>query len=172
LEEKVMGMIQQLEIAVVVAIGKNRAIGKENKLLWHIKEDLQRFKRLTMGYPIIMGRKTFESIGKPLPGRTNIIVTRDKDWQREGATTAHSFEEALEIAKKLDGEKIFIGGGSQIYEQALPFVTKLYLTLIDDDKEADSYFPPYEHLFTKKVFEEQHRAPDGLRYSWVDLERA
>jgi dihydrofolate reductase len=142
--------------------------------LWHIPDDLKRFKTLTLGHPVIMGRKTFESIvstlGKPLPGRTNIVVTRDANWSYEGAIVAHSLEEALTKAKEIDVEEIFIGGGSQIYEQAFPFVDRLYLTLIDDEKEGDTYFPSWEKEFTKVLKEEEHNY-NGLHYRWVDLER-
>lgn len=168
------------EIATIVALGRdgnhNHALGKDNKLIWHIKEDLKRFKELSLGHPVIMGRKTFESIfamlGKPLPNRTNIVVTRNADWHCEGVTTVSSFQEALSLAKQLDQERIVIGGGAEIYRQALPFTTKLYLTLIDDSKEADSFFPPYEDQFPKKIFEEEHQTPEGIRYKWVDVERA
>ncbi|MBI5470547.1 dihydrofolate reductase [Candidatus Kaiserbacteria bacterium] len=162
-------------IVAVVAMGKNRVLGNDNKLLWHIPDDLKRFKQLTLGHPIIMGRKTFESIvgyiGHPLPERTNIVVTRDPLWSYKGVQTASSIEDAIELAKKAPGsDEIHIGGGAQIYEQALPYIDKLYLTLIDDSKPGDSFFPPYEHLFTKKTFEES-RDYKGLKYTWVDLER-
>ncbi len=163
-----------LEIGIVVAMGKNREIGMEGELLWYIPEDLKRFKELTLGHPIIMGRKTFESIikilGKPLPGRTNIVITRNKEWKYEGILITHSFEEALEKAKEINPDKIFIGGGAQIYTLALPYVTNLYLTLIDDEKKSDSFFPPYEHIFTKKIFEEL-REHNGLKYTWLNLEK-
>ncbi|MBI5456328.1 dihydrofolate reductase [Candidatus Kaiserbacteria bacterium] len=160
-------------VVAVVAIGKNRELGEGDRLLWHIPDDLKRFKRLTLGHPIVMGRKTFESIvkilGKPLPERTNIVVTRDSNWKYEGILAASSIEDAIELAKQQPGsEEIHIGGGAQIYEQALPFIDKLYLTLIDDTKDADAFFPPYEHLFTKKTFEEA-RESNGLKYRWVDL---
>lgn len=169
------------KISAIAAIGRNRELGKGNELLWHIPDDLKRFKDLSMGHPIILGRKTFESIvkilGGPLPGRTNIVVTRNPQmFDLRGRTseivTAISVEKAIEKAKSAPGsEQIIIGGGAQIYEQALPFTDKLYLTLIDDTKEADSFFPPYEHDFTKKVFEEE-REWNGLKYKWMDLERA
>ena len=161
-------------IAAVVAIGKNRELGKGNELLWHISDDLKRFKKVTMGHPIIFGRKTFESLPKrPLPGRTNIVVTRDASWKHEGVLVADSLEKAIEIAKKQPGaEEIHIGGGAQIYEQALPHINKLYLTLIDAEAlDADSFFPPYEAEFTKKTFEEE-REWNGLKYRWVDVERS
>lgn len=161
-------------ITAVVAIGRNRELGKDGKLLWHIPDDLKRFKRLTLGHPIIMGRKTFESIvgylGGPLPGRTNIVVTKDPAWKYDGVMKANDLESAIKIGKGLDSEEVGIGGGAQIYEQALKYIDKLYLTLIDDEKQADSFFPPYEDIFTKKVFEEEHEW-NGLRYKWVDLER-
>lgn len=170
---------KRARISIVVALGRgrlhNRVIGKDNQLLWHIPDDLKRFKALTLGHPVIMGRKTFESIlaviGKPLPGRTNIVVTRQHGYAVPGATVAHSLIEAIGIAEGAPGgEEIFIGGGGELYKEALPFVSKLYLTLIDDEKEGDSYFPPYEEIFTKKIFEEP-REWDGLTYRWIDLER-
>jgi len=162
-------------ICAVVAIGKNRELGKNGKLLWHIPDDLKRFKELTMGHPVIMGRKTFESIVSyikgPLSGRTNIVITRDSSWKYEGATVVRSLEEAIEKAKELDAEEIHIGGGADIYKQALPLIDKLYLTLIDAEGEADTFFPPYMEQFKKKVFEEAHEW-NGIKYRFVDLERA
>lgn len=168
----------QPRISIAVALGKdgknNHVIGHGNDLVWRIPDDLKRFKQLTMGHPVIMGRRTFESIlsslGKPLPGRTNIVVTRDPNWNHEGVLVFHTIEEAIAKAKELDQDEIHIGGGAQIYEQALPYVDKLYLTLIYDVREGDTFFPPYEHLFTKKTFEEE-REHNGLKYRWVDLEK-
>lgn len=163
-------------ICAVVAIGKNRELGKDGKLLWHIPDDLKRFKELTRGHPVIMGRKTFESIvgylGGPLPERTNIVISRHIDLvgRYAGVMVVASLEEALEKAKEIDSEEIHIGGGAQIYEQALPIIDKLYLTLIDAEGDADIFFPPYEHLFTKKTFEEEHEWR-GIKYRFVDLER-
>ena len=172
-----------VRICAVVAIGKNRELGKEGKLLWHIPDDLKRFKRLTHEHPVIMGRKTFESIvgylGKPLPDRTNIVVTRHPESLKSDEVRPHrisdviivsSLEEGIEKAKTLDDTEIHICGGAQIYEQALPYIDKLYLTLVDASAEADSFFPPYEKEFTKKVFDEAHEW-NGLKYRWVDLER-
>ncbi|HVM73459.1 MAG TPA: dihydrofolate reductase [Candidatus Paceibacterota bacterium] len=165
-------------ISIVVAIGNgrlhNRVLGKGNELIWHIPDDLKRFRDLTRGHPVVMGRKTFESIvamrGSGLPNRPNIVVTRDPNWEFKDAIVAHSLEEGIAKAKELDQEEIFIGGGGEIYTQALPLVDKLYLTLIDDEKEGDSFFPAYEDEFTKKTFEEA-REWNGLKYRWVDLER-
>jgi dihydrofolate reductase len=166
-----------MSIVAVVAIGRNRELGNQNELLWHIPDDLKRFKKLSRGHPIILGRKTFESIvqilGKPLPERTNIVVTRDENWNYEGVLTAPSIEAAIELSKKQPGaEEIHIGGGAQLYEQALPLIDKLYLTIIDATApDADAFFPEYEKEFTHKTFEE-HREWNGLKYTWVDLERA
>ncbi|MDR3571825.1 MAG: dihydrofolate reductase [Candidatus Pacebacteria bacterium] len=166
-------------VYAVVAIGAGHAynggLGKDGKLLWHIPDDLKRFRQLTKGHPIIFGRKTFESIlqytnGKPLPDRVNIVVTRDQSWSFPDVVVASSVEEALAKAAAIDPEAVSIGGGGQIYKEALPYIQKLYLTLIDDEKEADSFFPPYEDQFTKKTSEEEHEW-NGLKYKWVDLER-
>lgn len=160
---------------MIALLGNNRVIGHENKLLWHIPDDLKRFKTLTLGHPVIMGRKTFDSIltslGKPLPGRTNIVVTRNQVWAHEGVTVAHSLKEAVENAGTLDQEEIFIIGGGQIYERALPLADRLYLTLIDDTKDGDSTFPPYEDIFTKITHKESHEH-GSLHYTWIDLEKS
>lgn len=162
-------------ISMIAAIGKNRELGKGNELLWHIPDDLKRFRSTTKGHPCIMGRKTFESIvailGKPLPNRTNIVITRDATWEYEGAIALDSLEGAIQLAKrKIGGEEVFIIGGGEIYTLGLGYADKLYLTLIDDSKEADSFFPEYAGLFKKKVFEETHEW-NGLKYTWVDLIR-
>jgi len=167
-----------IKICAVVAIGRKRELGKDNKLLWHIPDDLKHFSQLTRGHPIVMGRKTFESIvdyaGGPLPGRTNIVLTRKRGLRNpfDNVLWAGSLREAIEVAKKQPGaDEIHIGGGAELYKQALPMINKLYLTLIDAEApEADAFFPPYEKEFTKKVFEEEHEW-NGLKYKFVDLER-
>lgn len=166
-------------VSAVAAIGRGRELGKEGKLLWHIPDDLKRFKALTKGHPVIMGRKTFESIvgylGGPLPERTNVVVSRGErpheySGGRFGSVVwASSVEDALEKAKALD-EEVFIGGGAQLYEAALPYTDRLCLTLVDDAKDADSFFPPYEREFTHLISEEA-REWRGLNYRWVDFER-
>ncbi len=176
------------KISIVAAIGNgrlhNRVLGKDNELLWRIPDDLKRFRELTRGHPVIMGRKTFESIvaatGGPLSGRPNIVITRDPNYQAQSLVPSvdtnkslsfvSSIEEALAAASTLDSDEIFVIGGGQIYAAALPYVDKLYLTLIDDDKEGDSFFLAYEDQFTTKTFEED-REWNGLKYRWVDLER-
>ncbi len=166
-------------VAAIAAIGTHRELGYRDKLLWHIPDDLQRFKRLTFGHPVIMGRKTFDSIvgylGKPFQGRTSVVVTRDPQYDAskygEGVVVAHSLDEALGLARRQPGgEEVFIGGGAEIYRQALPRVDLLRLTIIDDTKLADAYFPEYEREFTEVAFEEA-REWEGIKYRYVDLER-
>jgi len=157
-------------VSLIAAIGKNREIGKDNQLLWHISDDLKRFKALTTGHPVIMGRKTFESIGRPLPNRTNIVVTRNADWVHQEVLVAHTMEEALSLAAE-HGSEAFVIGGEEIYKQAIPFADKLYLTLIEDEKEADAFFPEYKMLFQNEVLRETHTTPEGMVYTLLDLER-
>ncbi len=159
-------------ISAIAAISEiTRGLGKGNDLLWKIPEDLKRFRALTSGHPIIMGRKTFESIGRALPNRLNIVVTRKTDLVIQGALVCNSLEEALEKAKKAAGaDEIFIIGGGELYKEALPFTDRLYLTLIKANAEADVFFPEYEKEFTKEISKE-----DGIfgeiKYSWVTLEK-
>jgi dihydrofolate reductase len=153
---------------------KDRVIGKENQLLWHVPADLKRFKALTMGHPIIMGRKTFESIlailGKPFPGRTNIVVTRDESYAHEGVKVAHSLEEALAIAASEDPKEIHIGGGAELYRQALPLTSRLHITWYFDEKEGDVFFPDFEEYFVVKK-EYPIEEYEGLQFQWVDYVR-
>ncbi len=157
------------KINIIAALGKGRAIGYKNDLLWKIPADLKRFKALTTGHPIVMGRKTFESIGRALPGRINIVVTRNTDWRFEGTVVTESLEQALEKAAEANDE-IFIIGGGEIYAQALPRADRLYLTLIEDEKEGDIFFPEYERDFTKMTYHEDLEH-DGLKYKWITLEK-
>ena len=142
-------------LSMIVAIGNQRQIGKDNQLLWHIREDLQNFKRLTMGHCMIMGRKTFESIGKPLPGRTTIVVTRNPDWSFKGVHTVHTPEEAIEKAKELEDSEAFVIGGGQLYKDMLQSIDRLYLSKVEYDGEADTFFPEIDHI-QWNVLEENH----------------
>lgn len=150
-------------------MGENRAIGKENKLIWKISEDLKRFKSLTTGHPIIMGRKTFDSIGKPLPNRTNIVVTRNADFKAEGCVICTSLEEAVESGFAKD-DQIFIIGGQEIYSQAIKIANKLFITLIEAESNADAFFPDYSD-FKKVISTEENKTPEGLKYKYIVLER-
>ncbi len=145
---------------IIVAISNNRVIGKDNQLLWRMPADLKYFKSLTLGYPIIMGRKTFESIGKPLPGRLNIVVTRNPSalrFQPSEILIFDSLEEAIASAKKHDNE-IFIIGGGEIYKQALPFTNRIYLTKVDTEVEGDTFFPELTDEW--QIESEQHFKAD------------
>ncbi|OGG41515.1 hypothetical protein A2837_03375 [Candidatus Kaiserbacteria bacterium RIFCSPHIGHO2_01_FULL_46_22] len=164
-----------IPVVIVAGIGeRTRAIGKGNQILFHVPDDLKRFKELSMGHPVIMGRKTFESIvamlGKPLPGRTNIVVTRDTNYVHEGAFAAHSLEEAFDLAANENPKEIHIGGGAEMYKMALPYVDNLYLTLFDDDRAGDTVFPEYADGF-KEVVRHGVREHEGLKYEWADFER-
>ncbi len=151
-------------INIIVAVAQNGAIGCHNKLLWHIPEDLQRFKRLTMGCPIIMGRLTFQSIGRPLPGRENIVISRSEGLHIEGCTVVGSVDEALEMVS--NAPEVFIIGGGQIYEQTLPLAHRLYMTFVAQNPEGDTFFPK---ILEGKWVEVAREDCDG--YSFVDYER-
>lgn len=170
-------MQTEITAPIVIVAGmakKDRAIGKENGLLWHVPADMKRFKTLTLGHPVIMGRKTFESIvqilGKPLPGRTNIVITRDEEYAFENVKVAHSLKEALMIAQSENPKEIHIGGGSEIYRQVLPLVSRLHITWFYDEKDGDTFFPAFEDEFE---IETDHgiQKHDGLQFQWVDYIR-
>ena len=157
-----------MTISMIAAVGKNRELGKGNELIWRISEDLKFFKATTMGHPIIMGRKTFESLPKALPGRKNIVITFNKDYSAEGAVVVHSVDEAIAAA---DTDEAFIIGGESIYKAFLPVCDKMYLTLIDgEDKDADAFFPEYENM--QWTTEELLNAEEnGINYSRILFER-
>lgn len=150
---------------IVVAIGEKNEIGFENQLLWHLPKDLKHFKDITSGHPVIMGRKTYESIGKPLPNRTNIVVSRKNDWFEEGILIVGSIKEAIKFAKKID-EEIFIIGGGKIYEQTMDIVDKLEVTLVKADLEADTFFPKIDAKVWKKTDEICHEKDEKNQYDF------
>lgn len=172
------GIIETMHTAPIVIVAgvcsHNRAIGKNNQLLWHVPADLKRFRILTMGHPIIMGSKTFASIleilGKPFSGRTTIVLTRDHSFSYEGVKVAHSLEEALLMANSEHPKEIHIGGGAALYEQVLPIVTRLHITWYFDHKEGDAFFPEFENQFTiTKAYPIEEY--EGLQFQWVDYVR-
>lgn len=162
-----------MSLSLIVAMSQNRVIGKNNKLPWHLPEDLKQFKKITMGHPIIMGRKTFESIGKPLPGRENIVITRDSSYRAEGIRVTHSLQEAIQSFKVQD--ELFVIGGADIFKIALPFAHKIYLTLIAKNIEGDTFFP---ELNWKKEFKKMEESPlllsekEKLPYQFITLVRS
>lgn len=131
-------------VSIIAAMDNRRGIGVENRLPWRLSADLKRFRELTMGHHIIVGRKTFESIGKPLPGRHMIVITRDQEFQADGCDVCHSLTEALELARARGEHEVFICGGAQIYEQALTLADRMYLTLVDAEVAADTVFPAFD----------------------------
>lgn len=156
------------EIGIIAAVSKNRVIGKDNRLPWHISADLKRFRDLTTGHVVIMGRKTFESIGRALPNRINIVVTRDEEFSALGCIICHSLEGALKVGQEND-DKIFIIGGEQIFSESIDIVSRLYLTLVEGEFEGDVYFPDYSAF--GRVVEERGGESKGLMYKFLILER-
>lgn len=161
---------QSPRISIVVAYAANRVIGKDGKMPWHLSEDLKRFRQLTMGHHIVMGRKTWESIGRLLPGRKHIIVSRKSGYDVPGAKVADSLEAAIAAAR--DDSEIFVIGGSQIYALVLPMADRILATEIDREYEGDTYFPELEErIWRETAREDREDAASGLRYRFVTLER-
>lgn len=156
-------------LSVIVAVSTNLVIGANNKLLWHISDDLKRFKSLTTGHTVIMGRKTFQSIGRALPNRTNIVISRNPDFTAEGCTVLQSLEQALRVCCNQD--EVFIMGGGQIYRQALPLAQKIYLTKVHKEFEGDTFFPEISPEQWRIVAQQPAIATDGLKYTFIDFER-
>ncbi|MFZ2301210.1 MAG: dihydrofolate reductase [Gallionella sp.] len=155
-------------LAIIVAMARNRTIGINNTLPWRISADLQHFKKLTMGHHMIMGRKTFESIGKPLPGRTTVVVSRDRNLKIDGCIVAHSLQDA--IAACVSDPQIFVVGGADIYAQALSLADRLYVTEIQQDVAGDAWFPEFDRAEWLEVSREKYRqeTPKPLEYHFVE----
>jgi len=167
-----------VKLAQIVAVASNGVIGRNNQLPWYLPEDLKYFKRTTMGKPVIMGRKTYESIGKPLPGRTNIVITRNPDYQLAGCQVVQTLDAAIEVAEGvcfLEGkEEGIIMGGSEIYKLSLPQTDRLYLTEVHAEVEGDAFFPAIDREQWQEVSREDYQAqgPNPYDYSMVVLERS
>lgn len=156
-------------LTIVVAMDAQRGIGVDNQLPWRLPEDLAHFKRTTMGHPVIMGRKTFDSIGRALPNRRNIVVTRNRDWKHEGVDVAHSLQDALDLVRDVPA---CIIGGAQIFEEALPLTGRLIVTHIDKTFACDTFFPEIDPAVWKEVVRETHHsAANGFDYAFVSYER-
>lgn len=160
-----------MRISAIVAMSENQVIGKNNKLPWHLPADLKHFKKITMGHPILMGRKTYESIGHPLPGRCNVVITRDAEFIAPGCVTANSIETALSSAGY--SNEIFVIGGSALLEQMLPRVERLYLTKIHHHFEGDVFFPEINFSEWQEVSREDHAADEmnHYKYSFIVLDK-
>lgn len=160
-----------MRISLIAAMDRNRVIGKNNKLPWKLPSDLKHFHDLTLGKTVVMGRRTFESIGRSLPNRTNIVITSDEGYSAPGAKIVHSVAEALKAFG--EDEEVMIIGGASIYKQFLPLATKIYLTQIDEDFEGDAYFPEFD-LKEWAETEREEKIPDrenAYRYTFLTLER-
>jgi dihydrofolate reductase len=157
-------------INVIAAMARNRVIGINNTLPWRLPADLQHFKALTMGHHIVMGRKTYESIGKPLPGRTTVIVTRDASYRVAGCLTATSIDAA--IAACGEDPEIFFVGGAELYAQVLPLADRLYLTEIQSEYDGDAHFPEFDRNVWHEVGRQANTSPDGLGYHFVTYARS
>jgi dihydrofolate reductase len=158
-------------INVIAALARNRVIGIENRLPWRLPEDLAHFKALTLGHPIIMGRKTYESLGRPLPGRTNIVITRNPDYCPEGCLVAASIAAALALCR--DDDEAFFIGGAELYRQVLPLAERLYLTEVRVDAEGDAWFPEYDRAAFREVGRVANRGEkaDRLAFDFVVYDR-
>ena len=159
-----------MHISLIVAVTENGVIGKDNKLLWRLPSDMQRFVKLTMGKPIIMGRKTFQSIGKPLKGRDNIIITSDQNFQAKNAIVVHSVEQAIATAKQCAQnravEEIMVIGGEQIYQQTLEFASYVYLSRVQAHLEGDTVFPALDETIWQEISRELFPADDKHNYDY------
>lgn len=155
-------------ISIISCVAKNRGIGKDNKLLFNLPEDLKHFKKITFGHPIIMGLNTFKSIGRPLPGRLNIVLSPEK-VQIEGCEVCSSLEEATDLASEKDKDEIFFIGGGMVYKQAIKFADRLYLTVVDAEPEADTFFPDYAEF--KTTASEESGKNEQYSFKYITLER-
>jgi dihydrofolate reductase len=166
-----------VKLALVWAMARNRTIGRDNALPWHLPEDLKFFKRVTMGKPIIMGRKTWDSIGRPLPGRCNIVISRNKDFKADGIEAVSSLQQALSLAEQIllrdSSDEVCVIGGAEIYAQALPQADRLYLTQVHADVAGDTFFPQFDMSQWQEVEREDFAASgDNLYdYSFLVLEK-
>lgn len=163
-----------MTIALIAAVAANGVIGQDNHLPWHLPEDLRHFKQITLGKPLIMGRKTYESIGRPLPGRTNIVLTRQAGWAPEGVIVAEHLDQALTLARQAmrEGHEIMVIGGEQIYRQALPLADRLYLTLVERDVPGDARFPDVDPAQWREVSRQVgHSDKEDLAFAFVVWER-
>lgn len=161
--------MKKAKISLICALAENRAIGKNNSLLWNIPEDMQRFKKLTSGHTVVMGKRTYKSIGKPLPNRKNIVISKNKE-KIKGCIVCNSIDEAISKAKEIENKEIFVIGGGSIYAQIIDLADILHLTLVEGKPDADTFFPDYKK-FDKIIFEKLGIS-NNVRYKFIDLERS
>jgi len=154
-------------ISAIVAMSENHVIGDQNHLPWHLPADLKHFKALTSGHPILMGRKTYESIGRPLPNRTNIVITRDPAFKIPGCIVVSSIDEAMQHAELKNSKEIFIIGGANVYQQCLPYVSRIYLTIVHEEFEGDAFFPELDMKEWKETGSVKHEADSENEYAYT-----
>ncbi len=154
-------------ISLVVAAGTNNAIGKDGKLPWHLPNDLRHFKNVTWGLPVVMGRKTFESLGKPLPGRKNIVITRQAGWKAEGTVAVKKIEDALFVASETDAKEIMVIGGGEIFRSLFDKAGRIYMTRVEASPEADTFFPVIDPKHWWLISQKQHEADEKHAYNYA-----
>lgn len=155
-----------MRISLIAAMARNRVIGRDNRLPWRLPADLRRFKELTMGHALLVGRKTFESIGRPLPGRRMLVVSRREGYAPGGVRVARSVQEALDLARAEGEAELFVGGGAEVYRQTLPVADRLHLTRIEEDVPGDAYFPEFDETEWRLVDREDHEPCGEVPFAW------
>lgn len=164
-----------MKLSMIAALAANNVIGRDNQIPWRLSTDLKRLKALTMGHHVIMGRKTYESIGRPLPGRTNVVITRQQGYAPDGAEVVHTLEEAVRLAERNGDSEAFILGGAEIYAQAMHRADRMYLTRVHADVEGDTYFPDFDDVAEWQLVDAEHFDADGKNeypFSFLTYERA
>ena len=173
--------LPEAKLSLIVAMAQNRTIGRNNQLPWHLPEDLKYFKSVTMGKPIVMGRKTFESIGRPLPGRLNIVITRNSEWQHPGVTTASSLQQATVIAaeqaatkqdSRAEMQEVMVIGGEEIYRVAIDLADRLYITRVQETIQGDAFFPEYNESAWQEISRQEPEVQGDTPYFFQVLERS
>jgi len=166
-----MSGTKQPRVSVIAALAKNRVIGIENRLPWRLPEDLAHFKALTLDHPVLMGRKTFESLGRPLPRRTNVVITRNADYRPDGCLVAPSIPAAIALCQGTD--EIFFIGGAELYAQVIPLADRLYLTEVDAEPAGDAWFPEFDRAAFREIARDAHvgEKGDALRFDFAVYER-
>ena len=164
-----------MKLSLIAALATNDVIGRDNQVPWHLPTDLRRFKELTMGHHLVMGRKTFDSVGRPLPGRTTVVITRSNDWSADGVAVVHSLEDALRVAANAGESEVFIAGGAEIYELAMHRADRMYLTRVHAEVEGDTFFPEFDDVSEWRLVDAEHCEADERNlypFSFLTYERA
>lgn len=164
-----------MRVSILAALSTNNVIGRDNGIPWRLSTDLKRLKALTMGHHVIMGRKTYDSVGRPLPGRTNVVITRRNDWSTEGVTVVHSLDEALRLAQQAGDDEPFLLGGAEIYSQAMHLADRMYLTRVHAEVEGDTYFPDFDDVTEWQLTDAEHFDADEKNeypFSFLTYDRA